>query len=80
MRLGNIYALQSLLSQGGGTVFPPVMALARRIEDLAFKLGRCRYEARAIGVHMVFGPVLDVNSNPLNPIINTRSFVSARIS
>jgi len=31
-------------------------------------------EARAIGVHMVFGPVLDVNSNPLNPIINTRSF------
>jgi beta-glucosidase-like glycosyl hydrolase/CubicO group peptidase (beta-lactamase class C family) len=31
-------------------------------------------EARAVGVHLNFAPVLDVNSNPLNPIINTRSF------
>jgi len=31
-------------------------------------------EARAVGVHVTFGPVLDVNSNPANPIINTRSF------
>src|SRR4051812_8371831 len=76
MRLGNIYALPSLLPQGGGTVFPPVMALgATRSEDLAFKLGQVLgSEARAIGVHMVFGPVLDVNSNALNPVINTRSF------
>ncbi len=76
MRLGNIYALPSLLPQGGGTVFPPVMALgAAGSDDLAFKLGQVLgTEARAIGVHMVFGPVLDVNSNPLNPIINTRSF------
>ncbi|HEY6089254.1 MAG TPA: glycoside hydrolase family 3 N-terminal domain-containing protein [Gemmatimonadaceae bacterium] len=76
MRLGNIYALPSLLPQGGGTVFPPVMGLgATGSEDLAFKLGQVLgSEARAIGVHLVFGPVLDVNSNPLNPIINTRSF------
>ena len=76
MRLGNIYALPSLLSQGGGTVFPPVMALgATGSDELAYKLGQVLgTEARAIGVHMVFGPVLDVNSNPLNPIINTRSF------
>ena len=76
MRLGNIYALPSLLPQGGGTVFPPVMALgATGSEELAFKLGQVLgSEARAIGVHMAFGPVLDVNSNPLNPIINTRSF------
>jgi beta-N-acetylhexosaminidase len=76
MRMGNIYALPSLLSQGGGTVFPPVMALgAAGSSDLAFKLGQVLgSEARAVGVHMVFGPVLDVNSNPLNPIINTRSF------
>ncbi len=76
MRLGNIYALPSLLPQGGGTVFPPVMALgATGSEDLAYKLGQVLgTEARAIGVHMAFGPVLDVNSNPLNPIINTRSF------
>jgi len=31
-------------------------------------------EARAVGVHLTFGPVLDVNANPLNPIINVRSF------
>ncbi len=76
MRLGNIYAFPSLLSQGGGTVFPPVMALgATGSDELAYKLGQVLgTEARAIGVHMVFGPVLDVNSNPLNPIINTRSF------
>jgi len=76
MRLGGIYALPSLLPQGGGTVFPPVMALgATGSEELAYKLGQVLgTEARAIGVHLAFGPVLDVNSNPLNPIINTRSF------
>jgi beta-N-acetylhexosaminidase len=76
MRLGGSYALPSLIPQGGGTVFPPVMAIgATRSDDLAYRLGRVLgAEARAVGVHVVFGPVLDVNSNPLNPIINTRSF------
>lgn len=76
MRLANSYALPSLLPQGGGTVFPPVMALgATGSEDLAFELGRVLgMEARSVGVHLTFGPVLDVNSNPLNPVINTRSF------
>ncbi|HZD93315.1 MAG TPA: glycoside hydrolase family 3 N-terminal domain-containing protein, partial [Candidatus Sulfotelmatobacter sp.] len=31
-------------------------------------------EARAVGIHWNFFPVADVNSNPNNPIINTRSF------
>ena len=31
-------------------------------------------ESRAIGIHWVFAPVADVNNNPDNPIINTRSF------
>ena len=31
-------------------------------------------EARALGVHVPFAPVLDVNNNPENPIINVRSF------
>ena len=76
MRLGGSYSLPSLLPQGGGTVFPPVMALgATGSEDLAYKLGRVLgTEARAVGVHLTFGPVLDVNANPVNPIINTRSF------
>ena len=76
MRLGGSYALPSLLPQGGGTVFPPVMALgATRSEDLAYRLGKVLgSEARAVGVHLVFGPVLDVNANSLNPVINVRSF------
>ena len=31
-------------------------------------------EAKAMGVHIIFGPVLDVNNNPKNPVINARSF------
>jgi len=76
MRMGGIYSFPHLLPQGGGTTFPPVMALgATGSDSLARELGRVLgREARAVGVHMTFGPVLDVNSNPLNPIINTRSF------
>ncbi|HEV2734785.1 MAG TPA: glycoside hydrolase family 3 N-terminal domain-containing protein, partial [Longimicrobiaceae bacterium] len=76
MRLAGVYSLPHLLPQGGGTVFPPVMALgAAGSDSLAFQAGRVvADEARAVGVHVTFGPVLDVNSNPANPIINTRSF------
>lgn len=31
-------------------------------------------EAKALGVHQIFAPVLDVNNNPQNPVINVRSF------
>jgi beta-N-acetylhexosaminidase len=31
-------------------------------------------EARAVGIQWAFAPVADVNSNPVNPIINVRSF------
>src|SRR2546426_484735 len=31
-------------------------------------------EARAMGVNWIFAPVLDVNNNPSNPVINIRSF------
>jgi beta-N-acetylhexosaminidase len=76
MRLGRSYALPELLPQGGATVFPPLMAFGAAGSDtLAFELGRVlAWEARAVGVHLSFGPVLDVNTNPLNPVINTRSF------
>jgi len=76
MRLSGIYALPSLLSLGGGTTFPPTMAFgAIGDERFAYELGRITgEEARAVGVHMTLAPVLDVNSNPENPIINTRSF------
>lgn len=48
---------------------------ASRSEDLAEAMGRVTgREAKALGFHWVFAPVLDVNSNPDNPIINVRSF------
>ncbi len=61
---------------GTGTDFPPVMGLAATGSDsLAFAVGRViGVEGRAVGLGLTLSPVLDVNSNPLNPIINTRSF------
>lgn len=59
-----------------GTSFPHAMAVAAagRPED-AYTVGRITAaEARAVGVHWIFAPVADVNSNPDNPIINMRSF------
>jgi beta-N-acetylhexosaminidase len=60
----------------GTTVFPHAMAFGAvgSVED-AESFGRITgQEARAIGVHWNFFPDADVNSNPANPIINTRSF------
>src|SRR5688572_1505905 len=76
MRMAGIYSFPHLLPQGGGTEFPSAMALgATGSDSLAYELGRATArEARAVGVHMNFAPVLDVNSNPANPIINTRAF------
>ena len=76
MRVNHTYALPTLLPQGGGTSFPPTMAFGA-IGDpgFAYEYGRITAEeARTLGVHLNFAPVLDVNSNPENPIINTRSF------
>lgn len=60
----------------GTTNFPHAMAFGAdgKIED-AENFGLITgQEARAIGVHWNFFPDADVNSNPANPIINTRSF------
>jgi len=60
----------------GSTNFPHAMAFGAdgKLSD-AENFGRITaLEARAIGVHWNFFPDADVNSNPANPIINTRSF------
>lgn len=60
----------------GTTVFPHAMAFGGdgNAED-AETFGRITaQESRAIGIHWNFFPDADVNSNPANPIINTRSF------
>ena len=60
----------------GATVFPHAMAFgAAGKREYAEAFGRITaQEARAIGVQWNFFPVADVNSNPSNPIINTRAF------
>ena len=60
----------------GATTFPRAMAFgATGDEKLAYEAGRVTgEEARALGVHVNFAPVVDVNNNPRNPVINTRSF------
>ena len=64
------------IALGGATTFPSLMAFGATGDPRhAYQLGRITaLEARAMGVHVPFAPVLDVNNNPDNPIINIRSF------
>lgn len=59
-----------------GTSFPTAMALAAggNPKD-AYSMGKVTaLEARAVGIQWIYAPDSDVNNNPDNPIINTRSF------
>jgi len=60
----------------GATRLPRAMALgATRDTTLAERAGRLgASEGRALGVQLDFYPVVDVNVNPQNPVINVRSF------
>jgi beta-glucosidase-like glycosyl hydrolase len=59
-----------------GTAIPPLMALgAADSEELAEAWGYAvGLEGRRLGVDVTWSPVLDVNTNPDNPIINVRAF------
>jgi len=59
-----------------GTSFPTAMALAAAGNPKdAYTMGKITaLEARAVGIHWIYAPDSDVNNNPDNPIINTRSF------
>jgi beta-N-acetylhexosaminidase len=59
-----------------GTSFPSAMAVGATGDPrLAYEQGKITaLEARAAGVHWIFAPDSDVNNNPDNPIINTRSY------
>lgn len=56
--------------------FPRNMTLgAIQNDSLLYAYGReVAREARAMGIHINFAPVMDVNSNLHNPVIGTRSF------
>ncbi|MCW8984001.1 MAG: hypothetical protein OQK55_01560, partial [Thermoanaerobaculales bacterium] len=60
----------------GSTDLPFAMAVgATGSEDAARFLGEVTArEGRALGIHWAFAPVVDVNNNPDNPVINIRSF------
>ena len=70
------YFLPNAIDLGGGTIFPPEMGIgATRDTSLAYEQGRVTaLEGRALGIHVVFAPILDVNNNPANPVIGVRSF------
>lgn len=68
--------LPNAIELGGATNFPYQMGIgATRDTMLAYEMGRVTaQEGRAMGIHMAFAPVLDVNNNPKNPVISSRSF------
>ena len=70
------YILPYGIDNGSATRFPPLMGIgATRDERFAYELGKITaLEGRSVGVHLDFAPVVDVNNNPNNPIINTRSY------
>jgi beta-N-acetylhexosaminidase len=65
-----------LMALGDGTPFPGNMALgATRSEELSKRVGYALgQEVAAVGVNVDFAPVADVNNNPANPVVGTRSF------
>ena len=58
--------------------FPGAMAVGQTGDpELAREVGFVTaYKLREVGINIVLAPVLDVNNNPANPVINTRSFGS----
>ena len=66
----------------GGTWFPPPMALSKiyqqqpdLAQQYAYQMGKITaQEALTLGVNWLLAPVVDVNNNPDNPVINIRAF------
>ncbi len=66
----------------GATWFPPPMAIGtvafetpKKAQQYAEKMGAITaQEALAIGINWILAPIVDVNNNPDNPVINIRSF------
>ncbi len=58
------------------TYLAPAMGIAAtQNRNFAYQKGRITAkEAGALGVHQIYAPVLDINNNPLNPVINVRSY------
>lgn len=59
-----------------GTLFPTNMAIGAANDSLlTYQMGKViSQEAISFGVYYDFAPVVDINNNPFNPIINVRSY------
>jgi len=68
--------IPSMIRAGGATVIPTNMAIGATADTaLAYRAGLVTgRESRAIGIHLAYAPVADVNNNAANPVINVRSF------
>ncbi len=68
----------SMRLQEGVVTFPRAMtlgALSPEDDYLIYELGKeIGRQCKLLGIHINFAPVADVNNNPHNPVINTRSF------
>ncbi len=64
----------------GTTRITPAMGVAATNDPAnAYLKGKVTArEASALGVHQIYAPVLDINNNPENPVINVRSFSADR--
>jgi beta-N-acetylhexosaminidase len=60
------------------TQFPPAACIGRTGDaSIAFRIGQAMAEELAgVGIDLNFAPVLDVHSNPSNPVIGDRAFGS----
>ncbi len=60
----------------GVTAFPGALAIGQtKNPSYAFNAGLVTsYELNHLGINLLLAPVMDVNNNPENPVINTRSF------
>jgi beta-glucosidase-like glycosyl hydrolase/CubicO group peptidase (beta-lactamase class C family) len=69
MRLDSVFKFPWQMTMGA-------VSDQKLISDIGYQMG---LHCKRLGVHISFSPVLDINTNPKNPIINARSFGQERV-
>lgn len=68
------YGIKSRFKKGTEIPWPMAQG-ATGNPDMAYAAGKITAEeGRALGINLALAPIVDVNNNPLNPIINTRAY------
>ena len=71
MEGGRVFRFREAFSEIPGNDAIGKMGNSKLAHDVAYALGA---EMKKAGINMNFAPVVDVNSNPLNPVIGKRSY------